>query len=1032
MSKRKGAHHRVVLDLQACQTEASRGRGIGRYSGNLARALLESPDPFRISIAFNGSLVDGPADALPDFVTDVGPDRLIRYHATQPSATWSADAVDAGAVAGEALARYAWLADKPDLIHVSSLFEGLRGSGVVPSLRNMPAATAVSATIYDLIPLVFSDIYLTDATTRAWYMSRLERVRRCDVLLAISEATRCDVIEHVGIAPDRVVNILGSVDARFTPPRREDPKPATIAALGLTRPYVMYTGGIDHRKNVEALIRAYGQLPRGIAGTRQLAIVCSMQDQDRVRLEKLARRSGLAPDDVVLTGFVADETLVDLYRHCELFVFPSLYEGFGLPALEAMACGAPTIAANTSSLPEIIAREDALFDPRSDEAISRALARALANTDFLESLRVHAIRRASLFSWQATAGRARDAWNEAIARRSAQAMTPAPLRPRLAVVTPLYPERSGIAHFAGDLLPYLARHFDIELFVSSRVDRDRLAELGFAAHGWETLPSCYSEYDAGVLYQMGNSEFHVHMLALLALCPGTVVLHDAYLSGLMAYCEFGPPALDGLFGDMLAYCHPELASSTAADRDGVIERCSMSRWVADHALGVVVTSGHALSLLQQQEQVDRARCAVIPLQREARALTDVDRVQAKRALGIAESALLVCTFGYLDERKLSLELVEAWVRRAMPPDARLVFVGEASSIYGEAVARRGARARNVSITAYVDDDRFDTYLRAADVVVQLRKGSRGELSGAALSALAYGAALLTSRHGSLAEIPDDVCVHVDSPLDVEQLAASLAALLDDPARRRALGEKARAWVGDTCAPEEVARQLAVHVHRYNDRTFVDLDTGLERHLEPISRLVSEDARAAWITDVRARARRSVSPRLNSNAARAIDRTLSPLLPHALPGEPSDARAQGLLATSDAIVLSADDVRLATRCGVKADGVIRSTGNPGLLLHGPYLPIEAGSYRVRVFGSCVPAATAAPRIDVTGERGALRLAQQPLDFDVALGADGLLGRLDFATDRSIADLEIRIHVPGNVRMAIESLDLVRLPPNSTDL
>ena len=159
------------------------------------------------------------------------------------------------------------MARKPDLVHVSSVIEGFHGHAVVPSLRGIPQGTVLSATVYDVIPLLFADVYLADVATRSWYLNRLDCLRQCDLLLAISESTRKDAIEHLRLSPDQVVNIHAGVDDCFTPgvptPQRRH---ETLARLGITKPFVMYTGGIDHRKNVESLIRAYASLPPTLSG----------------------------------------------------------------------------------------------------------------------------------------------------------------------------------------------------------------------------------------------------------------------------------------------------------------------------------------------------------------------------------------------------------------------------------------------------------------------------------------------------------------------------------------------------------------------------------------------------------------------------------------------------------------------------------------------------------------------------------------------------------------------------------------------
>ena len=152
---------------------------------------------------------------------------------------------------------------------------------------------------------------------------------------------------------------------------------ALRARFGLSRRYVMYTGGIDFRKNIDGLIEAYAKLSAELRAKFQLAIVCSVHPEERAKISRQAAKCGLRDDELVLTGFVPDDDLVNLYNLCHAFVFPSLYEGFGLPALEAMACGAAVIGSNKSSIPEVIGRQDALFDPSRPADITEALERLL-------------------------------------------------------------------------------------------------------------------------------------------------------------------------------------------------------------------------------------------------------------------------------------------------------------------------------------------------------------------------------------------------------------------------------------------------------------------------------------------------------------------------------------------------------------------------------------------------------------------------------------------------------------------------------
>jgi glycosyltransferase involved in cell wall biosynthesis len=1022
---------RAVVDLQACQTRTSRTRGIGRYSRSFALGLAGSTETFDLSICLNSAFPDSTEELSRQFEPLVGEDNVVRYDASRPPARWTATALDAGRVRGEWVAQYAWIARQPDLIHISSIFEGLDEDSAVPELLGLPQTTVVSATVYDLIPLLLAETYLRDRIVRDGYLSRVDRLTRCDLLLAISEATRRDVATQLGFPADRIATIHAAVDGRFRPGTVTDERRhELLGRLKLTKPFVMYTGGIDHRKNVEATIRAFGLLPDHMRAQRQLAIICSISAHDRERLERLIRSCRLPHDSVVLTGYVSDNDLLDLYRCCELFVFPSRYEGFGLPVLEAMSSGAPTIVANASSLPEIVARADALFSIDSDERIAEALARVLGDVDFLDELRRHGLERAALYSWKHVADRAREAWTEALSRKREAIAIGVRTKPRLAIVSPLLPERSGIADFVTEFLPYLAEHFRIDLFVSQEADARKYASMGFGVRAWQSLPATWSDYDAGVLYQFGNSEFHAHMLALLEICPGTVLLHDAYLSGLIAFVAFERLRTPRFFYDMLAYAHgPEaMADAQRLGIDDAIERRPIVRWIADRATGMFVTSAHAKELLEHDRQLGCTRCSVLRHPRAVRIVTAVDRARARDRLGIPQSAYIVCSLGYVSDRKRSIELIEAWAGLKCDSAARLVFVGETDSGYGESFRRavaRSTKASDISVTGYVSDDDFLAYVTAADVVVQLRKSSRGEASGAALHAMAHGVPLVASRHGSLAEIPDAACMHVADPLDAEELVAVLARLAAEPDTRAALGRRGQDWVRAACDPAAIARAIAADLASFNDIAIAHRDTSLAARADAFSMILPEGRRLSWVKDLRARTA-EVDPRLQANTvAASISRAVARLRSSSVAsGDEVDAppvfgKDKGTLS------ILADDPRLHTNCGSRNATAIVTSGRDGFLVYGPYLAIAPGRYRVRVFGTQTPgAANGSATLEIACDGGKRRLAACAISGASDVHRDaGMIVRLDFSADRGVPDLEVRIMVSSETRMAVESIDLV---------
>jgi glycosyltransferase involved in cell wall biosynthesis len=400
---------RIVIDLQACQSAGSRFRGIGRYSRSLAEAMLRADRGHAFRIALNGGLpgtIEGVRAAfdglLPqdDIVVWDNPFPAVEHQAADPWRNRVAEVVR------EDFLR----ALQPDFVHACSLFEGW-DDGVATSVgRGSQPAPPTAVTLYDLIPLAMPAQYLQDPPTRRWYERKLEDLRRADLCLAISEFSRRQGMELLGLRGERVANISGACDPQF---RVLPADPARDAAMrtrhGLTRPFVMYTGGFDPRKNVDGLIRAYGALPASVRAAHQLLVVGAPPAPIAAELAAVARGCGLGPDEVRFAGFVPDPDLVALYNACALYVFPSRCEGFGLPALEAMACGAPVIGADDSSLPEVMGYPDAMFDPRDDAAMTARIRSALDDPRDRERLRAHGRERVGLFSWDATAARALDA-----------------------------------------------------------------------------------------------------------------------------------------------------------------------------------------------------------------------------------------------------------------------------------------------------------------------------------------------------------------------------------------------------------------------------------------------------------------------------------------------------------------------------------------------------------------------------------------------------------------------------------------------
>ena len=396
---------RIVIDMQGAQT-GNRFRGIGRYAISLALAIARNAGEHEIWLALNV--------AFPDSITDIRaafdgivPSRRIRLFEI-PTPVDEIDPTHAWRVrAAEKVREHFIFGLRPDVVLLTSLFEGLTDDAVTSvGAFSDPCNTAVI--LYDLIPLRRQAAYLPTPAHRQHYARKIESLRKAGLLLAISDFSRQDAIAALGLAPQRVLNISAAVDARFQPCHYSaDEARALRERFGLARKMVMYApGGFDARKNFQGLIDAYALLPAGVRAGHQLVIVSKISDGDRAHLTRLRKAAGLGDDEFVLTGYVSDAELVALYNLATLFVFPSTYEGFGLPMLEAMACGAPTIGSCTTSVPEVIGWEQALFDPASAPSIAARMAQVLGDDALRARLRQHGLRQAGKFSWDEAAKRA--------------------------------------------------------------------------------------------------------------------------------------------------------------------------------------------------------------------------------------------------------------------------------------------------------------------------------------------------------------------------------------------------------------------------------------------------------------------------------------------------------------------------------------------------------------------------------------------------------------------------------------------------
>jgi glycosyltransferase involved in cell wall biosynthesis len=774
----------VCLDAQGAQSHDHHDRGIARYIVEHTRALHDAHSQALHSIVLNPTLpLAGSLDWL------LGDARL----------SWG--------TSDRRVARRPRTI--PAIYHVMSPFELHQTPDALwPAWARTPRVRAV-VTLYDTIPLVFPDHYLRNPVIAARYRTRAELVRSADRVLAISQTTADDAVERLGVARDRVSVIHAGATAKFADMHRTPQAAWSVLSGSLPelRPgFVLYVAGFEFRKNLERVIAGYGLVPERLRADHQLVIACRMTASEREQVRLWARAAGVRERELVLTGYVSDTELGALYRTCALLLFASIYEGSGLPILEGMSCGAPVAASNTSTSPEILGDLRATFDPYDPSAIASCLAETLDSPALLASLAERSRERVRHYSWAAVAEHTLAAYEGTLesaphARNGRRGRA----RPRIAMVTPWPPQRSGVADYSYRLARALGRRADVDIVVGEPLERfappqEHGVNLA-TAEGFRAMESI--RQPDRVLYCMGNSSFHGHVYELLRERPGAVVAHDVRLTG--------------FYGWFAGLERPEDPAGRLAERIAALYGMRMPRdvrdgqtpnWQRQAALGIYMTgeiqqyaeqllvhSDHARDVLELDRGVlQRAvPTSVLPFGMPAPA-------NIARSIGDVGEAPHLVSVGVVSEVKDLETLIGAvGILAETRPRARLTIAGPGEQAELErwrARARELAPAATVEVTGHVPAERYERLLGECDLAVQLRTLSNGEASAAIADCLAAGAPTVVTDIGWARELPDGVVARVARESSATVLAAELDALLGDRPARAALSAHARRYASE--------------------------------------------------------------------------------------------------------------------------------------------------------------------------------------------------------------------------------------------
>lgn len=385
---------KIWVDGQCFQT-ASKMRGIGRYAIDFLKALAEVDDETEIIVSFNAAMAHDAIRARELVSTFVAPTNIHvwegRSHVGEVYEGWS----DARRLSETALVHHVNCLS-PDIAFSLSPFEG-KTDPAVPLLPHDSLVPKTAGIFYDAIPYRYADQYLDTPEKQKFYMRRLQACAGFDALLCISAYSKS---EAQALAPGPLLSnvqagispIFGQIEALSAPPSVELPEH-----------FALYVGGLDWRKNLEILPPGFSRLPTDLRASLDLVLI---GDHPPHLLDEIAegwRVHGLDPGRLHFTGFVADRELPAIYSRASIVVQPSLLEGFGLTALEALASGTPVAAARRGALPEVIPFEECLFDPESVDDFARCVAAVLENTELHGKIKANRSEVLETFSWPRSA-----------------------------------------------------------------------------------------------------------------------------------------------------------------------------------------------------------------------------------------------------------------------------------------------------------------------------------------------------------------------------------------------------------------------------------------------------------------------------------------------------------------------------------------------------------------------------------------------------------------------------------------------------
>ncbi|MGB8452463.1 MAG: glycosyltransferase [Anaerocolumna sp.] len=658
----------------------------------------------------------------------------------------------------------------------------------------------IHVTIFDLIPYIMP-IKEWASTIKKEYKRRLDYLKEEDInLLCISEATQKDLIDIIGNNSNIHTTLLAA-NSKIYYKKREK--------AGIhDKPQIVFTGGFDYRKNIYGAIEAFEKSIKLYPGTMLdkaiMFIVCKYSSEQELEFNKKIQAMGLE-NRIKLTGYITDQELSDLYVNSDVFFFPSLYEGFGLPILEAMLGGVFILSADNSSLPEVCGGYALLCDANDADDMAKKLYSAFQKAE-KETVEDKQKRQeyALQFTWEKTAWNTLNFFNITTYNKVPEK------KEKIAIVTPWPNQKTGIANYVYKLIPYLSEYYEIDIFVDNSSKEMLLDNKYGSLYNIEALDELHKEYKE-IIYQIGNnSDFHIKIYEYLQKYQGIAEIHDFILHHFFYHSYYlknkvykYKEALEIGYGEKGLEHYNNIKSGIETPDEN---KFPMSQTICNSSR-VTIFHNH-----WSKNQIQNNKTFVIPhacfdkevfLENDKKHINDKLSNKIKRK----ENDLIIGCFGFVNANKRPEKVIEAvsnLIKKGH--NLKLTFYGKSDNEDINNIIKEKMLTDNIFITGYLDKGEYEIGLEMCDIIVNLRYPSMGESSGTLCEAFKYGKPVLVSNINQYKEFPDEVCWKVDvNEYEVALIEAMLEYLINNEDVRNALGYNAKVFADNVLNPMHIAK-----------------------------------------------------------------------------------------------------------------------------------------------------------------------------------------------------------------------------------